>query len=216
LDGTKATASSVTDLLELMIKTVDEPNNPTIRPQFEACEKMFTGTNLLLNNPKLAVYADRGAELLMVECLNDIDTNMDYVLKTIANATHGLPPISKTIKDDIEKFMNIETFTMHSLKDLIPRVLDPMIQRHIVGAGDNLEKQFLVLCGKLTQAGIAAQIQPTLDAGKDALHAALINLHESAKTAEQRGIQGNLDINTPRYNSKLSAGGLIKLASYAW
>jgi len=43
----------------------------------------------------------------------------------------------------------------------------------------------LDLCGKLTQAGVAAQIQPTLDAGKSTLHAALLNLHESAKTVNK-------------------------------
>jgi hypothetical protein len=50
---------------------------------------------------------------------------------------------------------------------------------------------------KLTQAGLPAGCLPVLESGKEALHAALVNLMESAKTAEQRGIQGNLDINTP-------------------
>jgi len=52
LDGTKATVASVADLLELMMKAVDEPNNPTLRPQLEACEKLLAGSNLLLNSIK--------------------------------------------------------------------------------------------------------------------------------------------------------------------
>jgi len=198
IDGTKATAGSVGDLFELMMKAVDEPNNPLIRAQLDAAEKLFIGANLLSADPKLAIYADKGAELLMMECINDIDNNMDHVLKTIANALGGLPPpVAKQIRDELDKFKTIEGFTMHSLKDLLPRVLEQTVQRHIAGAGDNLERQYLEFCQKVTAAGLPSSCLPLLDSGKEVLHAALMNFNASAKTAEQRGIQGNTDINTP-------------------
>eukprot|EP01124_Arcella_intermedia_P012007 TRINITY_DN1832_c0_g1_i1.p1 TRINITY_DN1832_c0_g1~~TRINITY_DN1832_c0_g1_i1.p1 ORF type:complete len:2470 (-),score=665.52 TRINITY_DN1832_c0_g1_i1:45-7454(-) len=198
LDGTKATAGSIGDLFELMMKAVDEPNNPLLRAQLDAAEKMFAGAALLSVDPKLAIYADKGAELLMVECINDIDNNLDLVMKTVAAACASLPPpAAKLIKDELEKLKTIEGFTMHSLKDLLPRVLEQTVQRHMAGAGDSLEKQYLDFCAKVTAAGLPASCLPVLDACKEAIHAALMNLDASAKTAEERGMQGNLDINAP-------------------
>eukprot|EP01123_Difflugia_compressa_P001391 TRINITY_DN115_c0_g2_i1.p1 TRINITY_DN115_c0_g2~~TRINITY_DN115_c0_g2_i1.p1 ORF type:complete len:1556 (-),score=395.56 TRINITY_DN115_c0_g2_i1:1402-6069(-) len=198
IDGTKATAGTVADLLELMMKAVDEPNNPLIRQQLETAEKMLVGASLLTNDPRLAVFADKGAELLMLECINDIDANMDYVMKTVAQACNGLPPpIAKQIKDEIEKLKSIEGITLRAMKDMIPRILEQNVQRHITAAGENLERQYLDSVAKLTQLGVPASVLPYLDLGKDSIHAALVNLNESAKTAEQRGIDGGLDINTP-------------------
>jgi len=122
--STVPTAGSVADLLELMMKAVDEPNNPLLCAQLEAAEKMFFGANLFTNDPKLAMPADKGAEHLMLECINDIDANMKHVLKTIGQLDSRLVDNLhqlQMIKDELEKFRTIEGVSTSELKVVFHR-----------------------------------------------------------------------------------------------
>lgn len=198
VDGTKATADSVGELLEMLLKAVEEPNPPGFLDALVAAEKQLAGAGVLTNDPKLANYADTGAALLMVECINDIDLNMDDLLKTANDSGANLPPGQKDQLDkEIEKVKNVKGFALQSLRDLAPQVLDPLVANQIHGANATLAGLTADLVQKCRVAGVPQTFGPMLTDAQDRINLALKNLVEAAKTAEAKGLEGNLDIITP-------------------
>lgn len=198
VDGTKATADSVADLIELMLRAVDEPNAPGLLEALDAASKQFVGAGILTADPKLINYVDKGAELLMLECVADIDLNMEDLLNMAVSASEALPPGRKEqLRDEAEKVKAVKGFALHSMRNLAPSVFDPQVSNQIQGAHATLLNLTAELVGKAKALGVPQEWGPQLTDAQDRVALALKNLMEATKVAEHRGIEGNLDIITP-------------------
>jgi len=210
VDGTKATADSVADLLELMLRAVDEPNPPGLVEALDAAGKQFVGAGILTADPKLINYVDKGAELLMLECVSDIDLNMDDLLNMAVTASEALPPGRKEqLRDEAEKVKAVKGFALHSMRNLAPSVFDPQVSNQVQGAHATLLNLTAELVGKAKALGVPQEFGPQLTDAQDRVALALKNLIEATKVAEHRGIEGNLDIITP-VNDLLSSLASIR------
>eukprot|EP01125_Pyxidicula_operculata_P006605 TRINITY_DN227_c1_g1_i1.p1 TRINITY_DN227_c1_g1~~TRINITY_DN227_c1_g1_i1.p1 ORF type:complete len:2471 (-),score=884.91 TRINITY_DN227_c1_g1_i1:132-7544(-) len=198
LDGSRAMSDTVADLLEMMMKAVDDPNSPGLPQALALAEKQLASANYLSTDPTLAQYVDAGAELLMLECIDNAELELNGVLKTVADAMQSLPPQkAQLLKQEMEMMEKCKGFALGTMKNLAPRILEPEADKQVLATYNLLNKMNMDMVGKVRQAGIPQEFDPILTDASDRFNTALKNLLESAKTAEQKGIEGNIDIHGP-------------------
>jgi len=198
MDATKSYSDTIGDILNELMKGVDGPNTFSLGDILEAAKKVWGGACMLGANSQLCNYADKGSNLLMLECVEDINVNMDGLLKEVEGVLPKLPaPKQRELLTEVGKVGGIKNLALGNLANLCNQVLDPEILNQVSVTCGILETAKQNLVKKLNAAGIPISQQPSMAEYDAAIDTALMNLQDAARTAEARGIDGNLDIVVP-------------------
>lgn len=197
LDGAKAVADCVADLMQLLNSTCDDPlGAEALKEALQACKQMFENSQLLLNDPSLINYVDHGAELLMLKCVEDVDRSLEGLTNIVQRGIEDLPRTQQNVlMIDVNKVNAVRGIAVSSLNQLIPFSLNPTIVERIVLSSKTLQ----VLATSTLNSAIAmvpSTYANSLEAGAKRVTDALQNLMLAARTAETKST-ADIDMSTP-------------------
>jgi len=197
LDGAKAVADSMADLMSLLMRNLDDPlGHDALVAALEAADRMFADAQLLLSDPQLAQYVDKGAELLMLNCIEDVDRNMLHLTDLVSRAAEELVPAQlKELEADIGKVNAVKGFTLTSLRQLVPIILDKRVPLKVEIARKTLDDLSKALSNHARKM-VPGQFHTPLDEAAARVAESLANLLAASQTAELRAV-ADVDINTP-------------------
>lgn len=197
LDGAKAVADSVADLLKLMMGASEAPNSPGFEPALEAVEKQVKAAQMLLENATLLPHVDEGTKLLLLEAIYGINQNLDLVLDEVEK--EAVKVGREGIKPHLLAAQAVLAPAISTMSTLVPYANDPLVRQQLNIAHatiDNLGKEVLA---KAQQAGINPIKVPDLKDAADRLADSLAILLQSLDSAEKQGIPSEANLHSPAF-----------------
>eukprot|EP01125_Pyxidicula_operculata_P006606 TRINITY_DN227_c1_g2_i1.p1 TRINITY_DN227_c1_g2~~TRINITY_DN227_c1_g2_i1.p1 ORF type:complete len:2180 (-),score=747.59 TRINITY_DN227_c1_g2_i1:16-6117(-) len=198
LDGSKAVADSVTDLMKLITGALDEPNAVGFEAALEAIGKEVHNAELLLEYAKLSTHVDKSTELLLIECISNVDIAMNDVLVSVGKASTGMTPGAQAeMAKALKSLKAVSAPTTQALKNLAPYSLDPNVRQQLMvshGSVDNMNKE---LIRKALGFGMSAENQNNVNSAANNLAKALQNLLLAADVADKVTIPADINLHTP-------------------
>lgn len=191
MDGTKALADCVGQILDLVLKATEAPPEDFAKT-LQLCQKVWDTSKMLLAKPTLCNYTDKGTHMLMASCIQDVNVNMDALLEGILS----VKPNEKVLQE-ADKCKQVKGMAVTCLGNLINQILDPDVHIALENTTELVKQAKMSLVGKCQLNGVSLGQNPLLLDYSERIDTALANLVECAVTSESRGIEGHLDIQTP-------------------
>eukprot|EP01129_Flabellula_baltica_P008869 TRINITY_DN3549_c0_g2_i1.p1 TRINITY_DN3549_c0_g2~~TRINITY_DN3549_c0_g2_i1.p1 ORF type:complete len:2490 (-),score=653.15 TRINITY_DN3549_c0_g2_i1:73-6657(-) len=198
LDGAKAISDTISDMMELLLRVVDDPNSARLQTELEFAEKSILAANLLFQITNSGDLIDKGSEGLIVQCINDVASSMDSLLARVGQvgAKARDEAIRAQIEEEAQKVDGMKDWILSNIEHLIPALLNSDILREVNLSASSLGEA----------SGIIVQISSphaedddigSLNEAAERVNFAIKNLLLATSTSEKRGLQGQLDIATP-------------------
>lgn len=128
LDGTRAMADTVGNIIEQLLKCVESGAGPENLLALSCAEKQLKAAQLLCCDPSLANMVDPGTHVLMLECIKDIDMNLDVLQNLIgAGALQSPPPVKKDLMQEVAKVQAVKGFVLSRFVNLFPHSTSNLI-----------------------------------------------------------------------------------------
>lgn len=198
LDGAKAVADCVADLMQLLNSSCDDPlGAEALKEALAAAKQMFANSEMLLNDPSLIQYVDKGAELLMLKCVEDVDRSLQGLINVVSRGIEDIPDKQQqnVLMIDVNKVNAVRGIAIASLAQLVPYSLNQSILDKIIVSSKTLQ----VLSNSTLKSAVAmvpSSYANSLEAGAKRVTDALNNLMMAASTAEAKAL-ADVDLSTP-------------------
>jgi talin len=198
LNGARAVSESIARLLGHIDQHKDSPGSALAMELLEA-EKSLQATILALTQARQGRYADKGAELLMFECVGDIASNLDALIDAAGSASIHIqdPGARANIEGQVGNAKVSRDWLIGTANSLVPVVVDPNARTEMQAVTTSIYSMAGKLVGDAKSAGITSADQSRLDTVAGRLGDALRMLVACSNTAEHRGADGDLDLDTP-------------------
>jgi len=198
LDGAKAVADSVADLMKLLSGALNEPHTIGFEPALEAVEKAIANSQLLLANPNVDNHVDTGTQIMMFDIIADVNNQMESLLHQVGKVSTGMkPPNDAELKALAQSFENVKDIALSSLQNLAPYALDPAVRRQILVTHAGLDALSKELVKKAASYNPRAEDAASLEAAAAALAQALGHLLASVDSAEKKVYPPEANLHSP-------------------
>jgi len=126
--------------------------NPSEGLSFEIseAEKALKVSVMSLEEARKAHYIDKGAEMLMLECVNDISIALDEMITSAADGASQLtdPRLQKKVGDEVDAAKAAKEWLVGSITAMTPVAIDPNIKVQLQEATTSIS----TVGGKVTQS----------------------------------------------------------------
>lgn len=199
LNGAKAVSESISRLLGSLNKYADNPNDPRFALEMAEAERALKASTMALDQARQAHYVDKGAELLMLECVGDISANLDDMIDASLAALNEIndPASKQRVSNEAEGARAAKEWLLGSITAMAPVAIDQNIQFSMLEATTSITTVSNKLVSTTKTAGAGMNTQRRLDWAAKRLNDAIKLLLESRSLVEARGAEGDLDIETP-------------------
>jgi talin len=199
LTGAKAVSESITKLLGSINKYADMPGDPRLIYELVEAEKALKASTLALDQARVAHYADKGAELLILECVNDIGINLDDMIEVAnqSSAEVGDAAQRQKLLEEAENAKAAKEWILGSISAMAPVAIDPNVQFSLLEASSSITGVANKLVNTTKASGVSEPWHARLDWAAKRLADATRLLLESRELVEPRGAEGELDMETP-------------------
>jgi len=203
LDGAKAVADALIDMLNLVNNVLDHPDDIGAIIALGEAEKAMAAAQLLLDAGDPNILADEGSKRLMATAISEVDENMKNLIDNITMLIGKVP--DAVTKDrlaiELKKYEATKPWLIKAMAQLMPVILDPKIadevKRARMGVKDLTDHLVSKVLAVIQLNGLGDQYAVDLNDAAKAVNDALAHLFEATKTAEAKTIEGNLDFATP-------------------
>lgn len=208
LDGTKAQVDVAHEVFSTIMRTAEasggkyQPPLEDIVQELQMAKKTWDTSKALLVNPSLANYADKGSELLLMSCVQDVNVNMLALIEGLLDLSkiEGNLNFGNEFLRECHKMKHANRYAVTALGQLIHQVADPDVQLRIQNIIDTLAKDKMQFVGKLKGHGVnlvASTEYAHLVEANERVETALYNLQQTVPTCERRGLHDVIDVATP-------------------
>lgn len=200
LNGARAVSESIARLLGHIDAHKLNPGNSEMLYELMEAEKSLQATVLALSQARQGRYADKGSELLMFECVSDIAMNFDALVEVTAHASmHIQDPNSRAnIEAQVGNAKISRDWLIGTANSLIPVIIDPNARQEIQAVTTQIYSMAGRMVGDSKGAGITSADEARLDLVASRLGDSLRMLVAATGSAEYRGADGDLDLDTPQ------------------
>jgi len=199
LNGARAVSESIARLLGHIDQHKATPGNSELMFELIEAEKSLQATVLALTQARQGRYADKGAEMLMFECVGDIAMNLDALIASAGTASASIhdPAARANIESQVANAKISRDWLIGTANSLVPVVIDPNARTEMQAVTTNIYSMAGKLVGDSKSAGISSTYSKRLDLVAGRLGDALRMLVSASGAAEHRGADGDLDLDTP-------------------
>jgi talin len=196
LEGAKSVADAIARLLGCADRLGQNPGDAALSAELSEAEKLLQFSINRLNEAKQGRVADKGAQLLMVECMNNIAMALDEVVDGSMGAASSVDAGRRAaIEREIESLKANKDWLMSTVSTLVPVSISPEIRKQIVQSAQALGDLGFKLVDFTKKSGVNANYLPPLDNAVKSVTEALRQMLDSTETAELRGgAEGDLDL----------------------
>eukprot|EP00029_Vermamoeba_vermiformis_P010761 TRINITY_DN573_c0_g1_i1.p1 TRINITY_DN573_c0_g1~~TRINITY_DN573_c0_g1_i1.p1 ORF type:complete len:2463 (-),score=953.41 TRINITY_DN573_c0_g1_i1:48-7436(-) len=196
LEGAKSVADAISRLLGCADRLGQNPGDAQLTAELVEAEKLLQFSINRLNEAKQGRVADKGAQLLMVECMNNIAMALDEVVEGAMGAATSVDATRRgAIEKEIESLKANKDWLMSTVSTLVPVSISPEIKKQIVQSAQALGDLGFKLVDFTKKSGVNATHLPPLDNAVKSVTEALRQMLDSTETAEKRGgAEGDLDL----------------------
>ncbi len=196
LEGAKSVADAISRLLGCADRLGQNPGDAQLTAELVEAEKLLQFSINRLNEAKQGRVADKGAQLLMVECMNNIAMALDEVVEGAMGAATSVDANRRgAIEREIESLKANKDWLMSTVGTLVPVSISPEIKKQIVQSAQALGDLGFKLVDFTKKSGVNATYLPPLDNAVKSVTEALRQMLDSTETAEKRGgAEGDLDL----------------------
>lgn len=199
LNGARAVSESIARLLGHIDQHKANPGNAELLYELIEAEKSLQATVLALTQARQGRYADKGSELLMFECVSDIAKNFDALVDAAGSASIHIQDAGAraNIEAQVGNAKISRDWLIGTANSLIPVIIDPNARQEIQAVTTQIYSMAGKMVGDAKSAGITAADQARLDLVASRLGDSLRMLVSATGSAEYRGADGDLDLDTP-------------------
>lgn len=200
LNGARAVSESIARLLGHIDANKHNPGNSEMLYELMEAEKSLQATVLALSQARQGRYADKGSEMLMFECVSDIAMNFDALVEVTAGASLHIQDANAraSIEAQVGNAKISRDWLIGTANSLIPVIIDPNARQEIQAVTTQIYSMAGRMVGDSKGAGITAADEARLDLVASRLGDSLRMLVAATGSAEYRGADGDLDLDTPQ------------------
>jgi len=203
LDGAKAVADALVDMLNLVNHVLEHPDDIGSIIALGEAEKAMAAAQLLFETGDPSVIADGGSKQLMGTAISELDQNMKNLIENISLLITSVP--DQITKDrlalELKKYEATKPWLIKTMTQLMPVILDPKmaeeVKRARMGVKDLTDHLVSKVLAVIQLNNLGDSYTNDLNDAAKAVNDALAHLFEATKTAEPKTIEGNLDFATP-------------------
>ncbi len=198
LEGARSVALAISKMLETAEQLYLAPGDAQLIAELVEAEKLLQFSITRINEVKQARLADKGAQLLMFECMNNISMALDDIVNTSNKATAELDAIRKApVEKEIANLNSNREWYKDTMNTLIPVAITPDIKKQIVASAQGMGDLGIKLAGVTKSAGVNNWHLGALDNAIKNIQEAIRQMQDAVDTAEQRGAAENaLDLHS--------------------
>ena len=200
LNGARAVSESIARLLGHIDAHKHNPGNAEMLYELMEAEKSLQATVLALSQARQGRYADKGSEMLMFECVSDIAMNFDALVDVTSAASMHIQDSNAraNIEAQVGNAKVSRDWLIGTANSLIPVIIDPNARQEIQAVTTQIYSMAGRMVGDSKSAGITAADEARLDLVASRLGDSLRMLVAATGSAEYRGADGDLDLDTPQ------------------
>jgi talin len=191
-EGARSVALAISKMLDTAEQLYLAPGEAQLVAELIEAEKLLQFSITRLNEAKQARLADKGAQLLMVECMNNISMALDDIIDVSTKATADLDAIRKgPVEREIKGVNSNRDWYKDTMSTLIPVAITPEIKKQIVVSAQGMGDLGIKLVGVTKVAGVNNWHLGALDNALKNITDAIRQMQDAVDTAEQRGAAEN-------------------------
>lgn len=198
LAGAKAISESIAKMLASVSKS-GTSEAYKISMELEQAQQALSATILAMSESSRGHYIDRGAELLMLECIADLNSTLEEMTEAAFEAVGTLESekSQKKMRDQAEALKNTKDWLLASVNAMAPVALEEGIQFSMLESSMTITNVTSRLLTTYKNLGDDANASRRLDWAAKRLNDAMRLMLDARLIAENRGAEGDLDIETP-------------------
>lgn len=199
LNGARAVSESIARLLGHIDTHKSSPGTAELMYELLEAEKSLQATVMALTQARQGRYVDKGAESLLHDVVNDVATNLDALIEAAQKASVTIqdPKARAGVEAQVGNAKISRDWLIGTAASLVPVVIDPNARQEMQDVTSTIYSMAGKMVGDSKSAGISAEDQAKLDSVAGRLGDALRMLVSATGSAEFRGAEGDLDLDTP-------------------
>eukprot|EP01122_Echinamoeba_exundans_P008802 TRINITY_DN2994_c0_g1_i1.p1 TRINITY_DN2994_c0_g1~~TRINITY_DN2994_c0_g1_i1.p1 ORF type:complete len:1692 (+),score=432.74 TRINITY_DN2994_c0_g1_i1:91-5166(+) len=198
LSGAKAVSESIARMLASFSKA-GTTEAFKISKELEQAQNALSASILALTESSRGHYIDRGAELLMLECIADLNGSLEEMSDAAFAAAKSIEDAEKRqrMTDEAESVKQTKDWLLASINVMAPVALEEGIQFSMLESSTTLTNVSERLINTFKNLGDDANATRRLDWAAKRVNDAMRLMLDARLIAENRGAEGDLDIETP-------------------
>jgi talin len=199
LDGARNISDAVSNLLSLIEKAAPGMDVQRFLNQLAEAEKAVSAASVALEQERLQHFADKGFEVLMMECIADVNAGVETLVDTATDAAPTLLDVGvrEKLEDEASNTRATCGWAVHTLNSLAPVMVDPKIQVLVEESTNSVTSAANRLVSTARGASIDKKYQNKIDKTLKRLNLSIKLLLDVRAIVETRGAEGEVDLETP-------------------
>eukprot|EP01122_Echinamoeba_exundans_P006474 TRINITY_DN1832_c0_g2_i1.p1 TRINITY_DN1832_c0_g2~~TRINITY_DN1832_c0_g2_i1.p1 ORF type:complete len:1932 (+),score=539.51 TRINITY_DN1832_c0_g2_i1:105-5900(+) len=199
LDGARNISDAVSNLLSLIEKAAPGMDVQRFLNQLAEAEKAVAAAAAALEQERLQHFADKGFEVLMLECIADVNSGIETLVDAAQDAAPTLLDVGvrEKLEDEAGNTRATAGWAVHTLTSLAPVMVDPKIQGLVENSTNTITSSANRLVSTARAANLEKKHQNKIDKPLKRLNLSIKLLLDVRAIVETRGAEGEVDLETP-------------------